>query len=297
VTPGNPTATTDLDQRRDPTSADVYDVEGYLACVTGSPDHVPLALRQILRGFRCGDCPAVNGLPRFDVSGAGAEWVVMMNDERVYTGEDYLLALGMLEFQLVETALNRDTGLFHLHGAALCAPLRHAGLVLAGASGVGKTTLSLALMMRGFTPFTDDIVLIDPATLHVRGLRRAFHTGADTWPLLESVAGSAVRPDIEAPPGYFVPPQWASEPVPIRWLLFPEFQPNQTPRLVPLTPAEAASRVLAQTGTLARAPRLALSTTTALIRQAECYRFITGDLSQSVAVVQQLTSQQGLTPV
>lgn len=279
-----------LDQCVDSSIGDVYDIVGYHACVSGSPEHVPATLRQILRGFHCPAPPPAAGLPRFDVSAAGSEWVVTMNGELVYRGDDYLLALGMLEFQLVESALNRDTGQFHLHGASLCAPLRRAGLVLAGASGVGKTTLSLALMLRGFVPFTDDIVLIDPATLHLRGVRRAFHTGAETWPLLEAVAGRAVRPDIDAPPGYFVPPQWASEPVPVGWLLFPEFHPHQTPRLVPLTPAEAASRVLAQTGTLARSPRLALSTATALIQQAACYRFITGDLEQSVAVVQELVS-------
>ena len=283
-------ATAVPDLRCDASAADVYDVAGYQVRVTGSPDQVPTGLRHILRGFRCADPPAVDGLVRFDISGTGGHWVVTMNDELVHKGDDYLFALGMLEFRLVESALDRDTGWFHLHGAALCAPLQQAGLVLAGASGVGKTTLSLALMMKGFTPFTDDIVLIDPATLHLGGVRRAFHISADTWPLLESVTGVAPLPDAEAPPGYFVPPQWACETAPIKWLLFPEFQPSQTPRLVPLTPAETAARLLGQSGTLARAPRLALSTTTAIIQQAACYRFITGDLSQSVAVVQLLIS-------
>ena len=76
----------------------------------------------------------------------------------------------------------------------------------------------------------------------------------------------------------------------MKWILFPEYVPGQTPQLIRLTPAEAASAILTRTTTLSRLPKLALSTASRLLEHAACYRFPTGDLGASVAMVQQLVA-------
>jgi hypothetical protein len=272
---------------------DVMDVAGYRALVGSSSELVRASLRSMLRGFDRISGPGADGLPRFELHPAAGEWQVLVNGEVVHQGGDFLLALGMLEFHLVSAALERTTDFFHLHGAALCAPTRRAGIVIVGESGTGKTTLALALMLRGFTPFSDDVAVIEPESLHLRPLRRAFHISADTWPLLDGFAGGRIRGEADAPPGYFSPTQWAHAPVPVRWVLFLRRIPGRTPRLFPMEPAEAAAAIIEHSGTLTRSPRLALTTTSRLVEQADCRRFIADDLERAVAAVQELVLSAG----
>ena len=267
---------------------DVIEVTGYRALVGSSSELVRASLRSILRGFDSIPATATDGLPRFELQPAAGEWQVVVNDEVVHQGADFLVALGMLEFHLVTAALDGTSDFFHMHGAALCAPTRRAGVIIVGNSGTGKTTLALGLMLRGFTPFSDDVALIEPGTLHLQPLRRAFHIAADTWPLLDGLAGGRISSEADAPPGYFSPTQWAHAPVPVRWVLFLERIPGRTPRLFPMQPAEAAAAIIEHSGTLTRSPRLALATTSRLVEKAHCRRFIVDDLERAVAVVQEL---------
>lgn len=144
-------------------------------------------------------------------------------------------------------------------------------------------------MLRGFVPFSDDVALLDPATLGLQPLRRAFHVDDETWGLLEAL-GHGPLIERDAPVGYFSPPQWAERTVPVRWVLFPEYRPQQPPQLVPISPLEAAAAILEQTLTLASATRVALATATRLTERARCYRFLVGDLAESVAAVQQMVA-------
>jgi hypothetical protein len=267
---------------------DVLDVAGYRARVGSSSELVRATLRSILRGFDRMPESSAEGLPRFELQPVAGEWQVVVNDEVLHQGGDFLVALGMLEFHLVTAALDGTSDFFHLHGAALCAPTRRAAVVIAADSGTGKTTLALALMLRGFMPFSDDVALIEPEALHLRPLRRAFHIAADTWPLLDGLAGGRIRSEADVPPGYFTPTQWAQEPVPVRWVLFLERIAGRTPRLVPMQPAEAAAALIEHSGTLSRSPRLALATTSRLVEQAVCRRFIVDDLAHAVEAVQEL---------
>ena len=270
-------------------SHDVVDVAGYRAAVGSSSELVRNTLRSVLRGFDRVIATTADGLPRFKLQPAAGEWQVVVNDEVVHKGDDFLVALGMLEFHIVSAALDDTKTFFHLHGAALCAPTRRAGIIIAGDSGTGKTTMALALILRGFTPFSDDVALIEPETMHLQPLRRAFHIAADTFPILDGLAGGRIQGQAGMPPGYFSPPQWAQEPVPVRWVLFLERIAGRTPRLFPMQPAEAAAAIIEHSSSLTRSPRLALATTSRLVERVHCRRFVIDDLERAVEVVQALT--------
>lgn len=272
-------------------SREIYDVVGYRVAVGASSVEGDVSVRSILRGFGPQGPAADTSLPRYDLVASSLDWQVRIDDSVVHTGDDLLSALGALESRLINTALERRDDLFHLHAAALCLPTERAGIVLVGDSGRGKSTLALALMLRGFVPFSDDVALMDPPTLDLQPLRRAFHVDDESWRLVEPLGhGPLVRRD--APVGYFSPPQWAERPVPVRWVLFPEYRPEQAPQLISMAPAEAATGILAQSLTLGRATRIALKTATRLTERAKCYRFLVGDLVLSVAAVQQLVACQ-----
>lgn len=274
---------------------DIYDVLGYRVAVGSSVEAARTAVRRVLGGFGPRPDGRTDDVPVYEILADNTGCRLALNGSVTFPEHeeaghvDLLSVLSTLEFELVSTGLDRHEDVFHLHGAALCVPTRRAGLVLAGESRSGKTTLALGLMHRGFVPYTDDVALIDPQTFELHPVRRAFHITPETWTILQPLAGGPPAVD-EAPIGYFLPPQWADAPVPVKWILFPEYRPHQTPQLIKLTPPEAASAILTRTTTLSRFPRLALSTASRLIERVECYRFPTGDLRASVAMVQQLVS-------
>lgn len=279
------------------TAAVVYDhyrILGYDVAVGSDVEAARTAVRRVLGGFGPQPAPHAEGVPAYQIVVDDIGCRLTLDGGAVYPNEadesvDLLSVLGTLEFQLVTAALDRREDVFHMHGAALCLPTRPAGLVLAGESRSGKTTLTLGLMLRGFTPYTDDVALIDPDTLELRAVPRAFHIVPETWSILAPLAGGTPAID-DAPKGYFLPPQWAQAPVPVKWILFPEYRPHQVPQLIPLSPAEAASAIVTKTTTLSQSPKMALATTKRLIEHAACYRFLTGDLAETVAAVQRLVS-------
>jgi hypothetical protein len=264
-----------------------FDIAGWRVEVATISEEARNSVRDVLRGFS-GDRASDDALHRYELvqHPTGSWHLHVVDDETTYEDHSLVAALGRLEWLAVNAALANREGFFCLHGAALGLPLDRSGVVLVGGSGRGKTTLALGLMLRGFAPFSDDVCLIDPRTLELHALRRAFHVGDGTWAALEPLGGPR-RPS-ETVAGFFSPPQWASAPVPVRWVLFPEYRPQQKPALIPLSASEAAREILAETLRFERAPRLALEMAARLTENAGCFRFLSGDLSDSVAMVQHL---------
>jgi len=275
-------------------AVDGYDLLGYRAAVGATGFEAQAAVRSILCGFGPVDVGPGLHLPRFEVTTGGKGWQLRVDGSVVQEDADFHSALGALEWYVVAAALSKRNDLFQLHGAALCLPTQRAGIVLVGDSGSGKTTLALALMLRGFVPFSDDVALIDPETLELQTMRRAFHVSDDTRRLVKPLTFGALGSE-DDPDGYFSPPQWAGQAAPVRWLLFVEHHLQRDPQIVPLAAPEAATAILAQALNLSRAPRLAMATAARLVERCSTYRFLTSDLEASVAMLQQhLTGSAGM---
>lgn len=269
---------------------ETFDVLGWRVAVGASSAEAGDAIRNLLRGFGPIAVEADAELPRYDLTEAPeGGWQVRVAGEVVGSGDNLDAALGSLDFLLTTGGLERRVDIFQLHGAALCAPTRRGGIVLVGDSGVGKTTLTLGLMLSGFAPFTDDVALLEPTTLNLQPLRRAFHVNDETWGLIEGLFGPHAR-EQEMPPGYFMPTQWAEWPVPVRWILILDRASSPQPLLEPLSPGAAATALLGQSMSVQRAARLALKTTARLTEQAGCYRLVNGDLQRSINAIKELVA-------
>ena len=273
-------------------TVDVYDLPGFRAAIVTTARAARAARRSILRAFGPVAVAPAATLPRFALVREADGWAVRQDDALVHTGEDFPTALATLEWHLLTAALRDRDADFALHAAALRLPGRRASLLLIGESGKGKTTLALALMQRGFTPYGDDVALLDPRTLDVRSFRRAFHIRPGTWQALAALRDPLApwppgsdRPDA-TPEGYYLPPRWAPNPAPVRWVLFPRYLPGQEPALTPLAPAEAAPALLAHSASLSRNPAQALATAARLTAEARCYRCLVGDLAASVGLIE-----------
>lgn len=61
------------------------------------------------------------------------------------------------------------------------------GVVLAGASGFGKSTLAAGLLSRGWDYLSDELGLIDPQTLWVHGFPKALRIKRGAFKLIEDL--------------------------------------------------------------------------------------------------------------
>lgn len=104
-------------------------------------------------------------------------------------------ALGVLHLPVALAFALRHHGVFHLHAAALDAG--DGPLVVAGQSGVGKTTLALALLEAGLAWCGDDAAYLAArgGVPHLVGVPRHFHVRPETLRAFPRVAALAGPPD------------------------------------------------------------------------------------------------------
>lgn len=150
----------------------------------------------------------------------------------------------------------RERRFFDLHAAAVV-PARGGPIVIAGDSGMGKTTLTLSFLEAGFKYLGDDRVLIRPGrgAPAVFSYPRAFHLGANTMRAFPRLAGRAqvleagekqrVDPTHVFPlahdPGGSAPSM----------LLFPRLQPDASSSVARLSNAEAFGHLLVSSAIVA----------------------------------------------
>ncbi len=239
------------------------------------------AVDAILGGFPRIDAGAADEATyalRRDAMGAWEFWSGGTRTHQATTLEDGLLAL---EWQVVTDLLARTDDRFHLHGAALADPSGTLSVLVLGESGVGKTTLTLALVAAGFRPYTDDVILLAPESLIPMTFERAFHVDATTRALVDALPHDPAWEVPGVPDGYFLPATWAREPLPVRAVIVPKARDHARPLLVGMPVAEAATTILTFSGSLEHAPALALRTAARLTATAPCFALYAGPLART----------------
>ena len=123
----------------------------------------------------------------------GSVWVSYLESE---VGDDGLLSHPFFTIPLAE--LLKRHGLFMVHAAGLS--LDGKGLLIAGASGAGKTTLTIALLRAGFGFLGDDITFLCTRSdgLRARAFPDELDVTADTlsfFPKLPGLAREAAAAD------------------------------------------------------------------------------------------------------
>lgn len=244
-----------------------------------------VAVEAVLRGFTPGDPAASADQVTVIARAADGLWTVgdgVTVTHQAVTLENALLAL---EWRMVSDLLARNRQRFHLHGAALADPSHTLTVLVLGDSGVGKTTLTLALIAQGFQPFADDVVLLDPDSALPERFPRAFHVDDATRALVAPLFGGADWEEPGLPDGYCLPRTWAPTPLPVGAIILPKGYGHPVPLLMGQSVAAAALAVLTHTSTLETAPALALRAAARLTASAPAYALWSGDVATSVDVV------------
>lgn len=196
-------------------------------------------------------------------------------------GAETLWLASHLLFTLALVELLKRRGLYSVHAAGLARLGR--SLLLAGTTGVGKSTLTLALLDSGFDLLGDDMTFL---RMKPDGLRvLAFPDEIDITPqTLGMFPDLSERLTEEARSGWNklqLPAAilrsgmaWESEPAA---LVFPTIAGSVTSRLLPLTPGEALLELAPNVILTDRASSQAhLSALGALVNRCDCYRLMAG---------------------
>lgn len=205
----------------------------------------------------------------------------------------------------VEGALNLQIARYFpddllLHAAVL--ERDGVGLLCPGHPGAGKTTLTAALITRGWRYASDEFAMIDPDTLintpypkalciksgSVAALRD-FGTPVECGLGFQRVDKGkvlclpprAIRPDAVAPPSN------------MHAIIFPEHADGATPALAPISRAQAAFFLTRFCFNFYKFRRQAVETLVAIARRAVCFRLRTGHLPSTVACVESAVADIG----
>jgi hypothetical protein len=184
----------------------------------------------------------------------------------------------------------RRAGLFHLHAAAVILP-SGVPVLIAGGSGAGKTTTTLALVEAGADYLGDDTLFLsappgDAAAVDVVAFPREFHIGPATlaaFPRLAPLAGSPARSNKRPLDPRLAFPGRSRASLLLRSgavALFPSISAAPVTTAVPLARADAFGHLLASSaalvidGVVGRAENLALLA--ALLGAVRCYEIRLG---------------------
>jgi hypothetical protein len=216
--------------------------------------------------------------------------------EKTAAASDLRSAVWGLEAALCEAIIGSQQRLMAIHAATLY--LRNSAVLLVGASGVGKSTLSVALSQRGFTLATDDVALIDPQTLHVHPIPRCVHL--DQHSVLLLGAEGFHFPNGWRQFSFLTPVDLDTRPTPqckAGLLIYIAAPRASRPHLRPVSQSEMAARLLSETGQgqLTDSENLAMLARVSI--SAGCFHLVPGSLSETVDVVSDLILGHQSTPI
>jgi hypothetical protein len=221
------------------------------------------------------------GAHRIHIIRDGDLWQFDFFDEWRNADHDPWQLLNALRNALFERALlPAGEEYVSLHAAALARD--DVAVLLAGPPGAGKTTITLALLERGWTYLSDDLapVSIDsglvapvPKPLHVKD-PSAWRNGPARW----------TSPSwVPKPKKTFLVPadRWpvATEPVPVRAVIFPRYQPGAPLTLEPLGAGTALARCAQNAREPTAVPEKTLPVLAQLLRGAEAFSMTHGAAS------------------
>jgi hypothetical protein len=218
----------------------------------------------------------------------GFRWQV---GEIAGTASDLRGALWSLEAALCQAIIRCQRRSMAVHASVIYAG--ESTILLAGRSGAGKTTLSLALARRGLIVATDDVALVEPETLNVVPIPRCFHLDDQSVTLLEA-------------DGFRFPPSWkrfsfmvpsdlglqAIRQCPPQLLVFMSGPSAERPLIASISQAEMAARLLSETG---QGPIEDLEIVLSLCRFAggvSCHSLVPGPLAETADALACLALQK-----
>ena len=176
-----------------------------------------------------------------------------------------------------------------LHGAGVAGATGAA--LLCGWSGAGKSTLTGLLVASGLALVTDDYAPIEADSGSLWPIPFGLSVKEGSWPILAPHFPALSRAPLVRTRGrrqrYLTPPLVATEPQPVRCLVFPRYEPGARLELLPLRPGESLQLCARSGGWYESSPER-LAELVAWLGTRPAYALSYGDGAAAVAAVHRL---------
>ena len=199
-------------------------------------------------------------------------------------------ALPMFEWGLNYAIAAQAHQYLVVHAAAIECGGRVA--ILPGAPGAGKSTLTAALVQRGWRLLSDELSLIRPADRRVVPLARPINLKNGSIAVMRGFAPGAVFSDethdtakgtvalMRAPEESMAR---SNEAAPVGWIVFPHWERDAAPRLEPWSKAAGLIEVAHNAMNYSLHGAAGFELLAGIFAASACYRFTYGSLDDAVA--------------
>ena len=200
-------------------------------------------------------------------------------------------AFPMLEWGLNWAVAQHAHWFLILHAAVI--EKRGRAVLLPAPPGSGKSTLTAALVQRGWRLLSDELALIDPETGLVYGLARPVNLKNASVELLrawapQAVFGPPARDTRKGLVAHMRPPADSvarmDEPAQPAWVIFPRYVPASPPRLTPHARGHALLEFARNGFNYSVLGERGYDTLVRLIAACDCYDFSYSRLTDALAV-------------
>lgn len=207
-------------------------------------------------------------------------------------------AMAMLEWGMNWCVSNTYHCFLVLHAAAL---ERHGRVVILPAPpGSGKSTLAAALANRGWRLMSDELTLIDPATLAVHALARPISLKNASIDLMkgfapEAVFGSVVRDTTKGTVAHMAAPPASvarmNETALPGWVVMPRYERGAASTLTPLSRGRAMMHLVENAFNYAIQGRAGFDTLAGVVRGAHCYEYVYSNIDDAMRTFDRLAAE------
>ena len=167
-------------------------------------------------------------------------------------------------------------------------------LLIPGPPGSGKTLLVLSFLLKGFSCLSDEIIFIHPQSLKAYPFPRSFHIEREAVNILPELkkyisshpyldSSGKVRLNPEA-----IRKNWLAEPAMPRWIIFPEYNQENSDQLIPIGKTHAISLLVNQAINLADYGAGGIDVLVDLVQKCDCYIFRAKSVHSSSVLVERL---------
>ena len=217
-------------------------------------------------------------------------WVITSEHFTRHTNRGVEDAARWAEWAFISEALKHWDQFIHVHAGLVATSTQSALLI--GRSGSGKSTTTTALALAGLQLYSDDVALVHRKDLRVICVPRPVKLDADARRRLRPHGlripkGTWLGESISRPVVPGLPPVEEPGPAVTTAIFFAEAR-ESTPRLRPLTGAEAVMRLVQQSVSETLDTSGPSTGALTLINSIQCFELAAGDLCSTVSVIRDL---------
>lgn len=206
-------------------------------------------------------------------------------------------APAMFEWAMNASIVGRAHNYTMLHSASVERDGKAA--ILPGLPGAGKSTLTAALIWRGWRLLTDELTLIWPEDGRIAALARPVNLKGKSIDIIrqfapEAIFGTEMPDTVKGRIALMRPPEASlarvGEPATPRWIIFPRWQVDATPHFRPMSKSMAFLEIARNAMNYSIQGKMGFHTTAALMDLCDAYQFVYGRLDDAIGAFDQLWS-------